>query len=158
MNLEYLPAQGILVNKVLIEFGEPRDMVRSKLDDKHKEDDLQIPFDNSEPVWQRRDVYTNFETGNNLFFLGYDDSNVLSEVEVHYCDQIKVLDVVFDFNSSLKSIALQLERYADITKQTIGEYFFTDLKLSIIDKSQLGGEGNTLGYFYCSSDVSHLEG
>jgi hypothetical protein len=82
---------------------------------------------------------------------------LLSEIEVHNCDVLKVNDFVFDFNDELDYVASELAKYSSVTKKGDGEYFFKDIKISIMDKSKMGDEGNTLGYFYCADDVTHLE-
>jgi hypothetical protein len=77
-------------------------------------------------------------------------------VEVHRCERIEVLGVPFSLDDDLDSIALILSEYSEISILSEGEIFFKDLKMVISDKRKMGGEGDTLGYFYCANDVSHL--
>lgn len=68
-----------------------------------------------------------------------------------------MFDVIFDFESELDWIAAKLSKYSTLTQKSDGEYFINDLHISIIDEMHMGGEEkNTLSYFYCASDVSHL--
>lgn len=106
-----------------------------------------------EPIYQRRDIYQNLNSTENLFFLGYDKEDLLTEIEVHQCSQIKILDIVFDFDFELDVIASLLSRIAPITAKSEGEYFFKSLKISLMDKRKIGGDDDsTLGYFYCASE------
>jgi hypothetical protein len=156
MNLQYIPGDSITIDEIRIEFKQERNYIRSRLGGNYKEDNQLLTLGGEETISQRRDIYTNLNFSENYFFLGYDDQDLFIELEIHYCDSIKVFDFLFDFNFPLSSIAAQLSKYSAITKQMEGEYFFQDLKLVIIDKRQMGDDGNTLGYFYCAFDVSHL--
>lgn len=159
MIIHYLPSEAIIIDGVMIKFNESRESVRSKLLGTYKEENqtIQMGASTIEVLHQRRDIYKNFNNTINFFFLGYDEHDFLNEIEVHQCDKITVLDISIYFNDDLNHIALQLETKSPISRKGEGEYFFKDLKISIMDKSQMGGEGNSLGYFYCASDVSHLE-
>lgn len=159
MILHYLLKNKILIDDVALEFNEARESVRMKLAGSYKADNqiMQIGSSDKQSMYQRRDIYQNLNSTENFFFLSYDKNDLLSELEVHQCDKIKVLDALFDFNDELDSIALELCRYSPINNQSEGEYFFKDLKIVIMDKTQMGGEGSTLGYFYCAADVTHLE-
>lgn len=158
MTVHYLPINKIIIDDVSLEFGESRSSVRQKLKYDHTEQNQVFNFDSSrETIYQRRDIYDIFDGSENFFFMGYDKNDFLCDIEVHRCDKIKVLSSVFDFNTELDNIASQLERYSPSIKQDKGEYFFKELKLVIVDKMEMGDEGTTLGYFYCASDISHLE-
>jgi len=159
MILHYLLKNKILIDDVALEFSEGRESVRMKLAGNYKADNQVIQMGSSEvkSIYQRRDIYQNSNSTENFFFLGYDKNDLLSEIEVHHCDKIKVLDTLFDFNDDLDSIASGLYRYSPISKHSEGEYFFKDLKIVIMDKTQMGGQGSTLGYFYCTSDATHIE-
>ena len=160
MIIFYLPPKKIFIDGVIIEFNEERKSIRSKLGTDYTEDNQVIQIGNSatDLTYQRRDIFKNLNSTENFFFLGYDENDLLSEVEVHYCDEIKVNDFVFGFNDELDFVASGLNNYSSTKKSGEGEYFFKEIKVSIMDKSQMGGEGSTLGYFYCAEDVTHLEG
>ena len=69
-----------------------------------------------------------------------------------------MFDFVFDFDDELDFIAIELSKYSPISMKRDGEYFFKGLHISIIDERHMGGEElSTISYFYCASDVSHLE-
>jgi hypothetical protein len=155
MIFNYYPTNKIVINEIALEFGLKRELVRSKLAENYKAEDEIIDLGSS-IIHKKRDVYQNISSTENLFFLGYNFDNSLRDVEVHHCNQIKVLDIIFDFDQSLDSIAVQLSKYSSKWKKNDGNYFFEDLKMVICDQDQMGGERNTLGYFYCSSDLTHL--
>ena len=76
---------------------------------------------------------------------------------MHDCDVIKVNDFTCGFNDELDYIASELAGHSQVQKNGEGEFFFPEIKVSIMDKSQVGEEGSTLGYFYCADDVRQLE-
>jgi len=159
MNFEYLPQGIVTIDGVSFKFGDTRELIREKLSELHKEDDKGVSFDDSDTgkkLFQRRDVYQDHKPEMSLFFLGYNKLDLLTEIEIHQCDQIKVINSSFSFDQDLDSIAVDLNNYSIGVKKGKGEYFFKDLGIVILDKEEMGGDGNTLGYFYCSSDVSHL--
>ena len=159
MILHYLLQNRILIDGIAFGFNEERDAVRLKLQGVYTPDDQIIHLGNSETesIYQRRDSYKDFNHTKNLFFLNYDTNDRLSEVEVHFCDQITVVSTLFDFNDNLDYIASIISEHSQKISHSDGEYFFKDLKIVIMDKQKMGGEGITLGYFYCASDVTHLE-
>lgn len=160
MIFRYFPPDGMFIDEVKLDFGIPRKLVRSKLEATYQEDDQMIAINdsNSEAIYQRRDLYQNFNGSEDFFILSYDQDDSLNEVEIHMCDKISVLDIAFDFDSPLDSIISDLAEYSSITEQGRGDYLLRDLKIVVMDKEQMGSEGNSLGYFYCASDISHLEG
>ncbi len=160
MILQYLPTDKIIIDGVLLEFYEDRDSIRPKIAASYKEDNQIIQFGDSdvESILQRRDIYQNINSSENFFFLGYDENDLLHEVEIHQWDKIKVFDVLFGFADELAFVAFDFSRYSPVSKKSEGEYFFKELKIVIMDQERMGGEGDSLGYFYCASDVKHLEG
>jgi hypothetical protein len=159
MFLHYLPTKEFIIDNVPLQFGAHRELVRAKLGGGHKEQNQIIPLSESvKPLVQRRDIYDNLNSKGDYFFLNYDENDLLNELEVHRCEKIQVFDFLFDFDDDLDLIALELSKYSPISKRGDGEYFFKDLCISIIDEMHMGGEDkSTISYFYCASDVSHLE-
>lgn len=159
MIIFYLPPKKISIDGIVIEFNEKRDLIRRKLGANYTEDNqvMQLGDSPMDAIYQRRDIFKNINSTENFFFLGYDKDDLLSEVEIHNCEKIIVNDFVFGFNDELDYVASELAKYSSVRKNGEGEYFFKDIKVSIMDKSQMGEEGSTLGYFYCAEDVTHLE-
>ncbi|MBX2923989.1 MAG: hypothetical protein KF746_17450 [Chitinophagaceae bacterium] len=160
MIIFYNPLRKIFIDETALEFGEKRESIRRKLGKKHIVDDqiLQIGDSDTDVIYQRRDIYQNLNATKNYFFLGYNENDLLSEVEIHNCDKIKVNDFVFNFNDDLTFIASGLSKYSSVIKYGDGEYLLSDIKVSLLDKSQMGEYGDHhLGYFYCAEDVTHLE-
>lgn len=160
MNINYLPPKTILINGIVIEFNEARNLIRKKLGEKYLEDNQVIQLGESpeDIIYQRRDIYESLSSVEDYFFLGYNKNDLLSEVEVHCCEKIMVNDFSFDFNDELTSITAGLNEYSSEKRLAGNEYFFKEIKVVVMDKNQMGGEGSTLGYFYCAEDVTHLEG
>ena len=157
MIFQYIPTRQIIIDGVVLEFLEQRDMVRKKLGVNYREDNQIIDLgDNASSISQRRDIYRNTNNSDNFFFLNYNQNDRLRDIEIHYCDKVKIFDIFFDFEENIDSIAAKLMRYSEYNERREGEYIFNDLKIVIMNKDQMGGEGNSLGYVYCTSDVTHL--
>lgn len=159
MILNYIPKKKILIDTASIYFGENRESVRNKIEETFKEDNQIIETGtlNLDNIYIRRDIYEYMDSTESYFFLSYDNDDLLIEIEVHKCTQIKVLDIIFDFNTNLNSITSQLSKYSIVENKSKGEIFLKDINILLMDKEHMGGAGNTLGYFYCASDVSHLK-
>lgn len=158
MIFQYVPTKQIIIDRVVLEFLEQRDLVRKRLGVNYREDNQIIDLgDDVSPVSQRRDIYQNINDSDNFFFLNYDQNDRLRDIEIHYCNKVRVFDIFFDFEEDIDSVATKLMRYSEYNKQSEGEYLFIDLKIVIVNKDQMGGEGNSIGYVYCSSDITHLE-
>jgi hypothetical protein len=160
MILTIQPPSNFSINTFSFSFNESRKSIRSKGMVIEKVDDQVIVLDKNDPsktIYQRRDIYKNINMSTNFFFFGYDKEDLLQELEIHLFDQIKIFDIVFSFDTSIDFIAKKLERYSSDIVEKSGEYLFKDIKLLIQNKNAMGGEGNTLGYLYWSSDISHLD-
>lgn len=158
MHFQYFPTNKIIIDGVALEFLDQRNRVREKIGTDYKEDNQVIDLgDDVAPILQRRDIYEDINSSECFFFLIYDKDDLLREVEVHHCDDIQVFDALFSFNEGLDAIANKLMKYSDNNKESEGEYLFRDLKIVITSKEQMGGDGNSLGYFYCTIDITHLE-
>jgi hypothetical protein len=114
---------------------------------------------------QKRDIYQNYLVTrerkpweiDNLFFLGYDKNNLLSEVDVHAGLQIIVLDATITFEQNLSDILEKLRNISpEIMQSGDGEFLFKELNLIVSYEWAIGGEGDNLGYFYCAANVDHL--
>jgi hypothetical protein len=157
MILNYVPKEKITINDAVLNFFEHRDFIRAKLPKTYKEDNQLVEFGQQyESILVRRDIYQGRDTSDYLFFLDYDKDDLFAEIEVIKCEKIVVLDISFDFNDELDEIALKFEKYSDLTILSDGEYFFKDLRIVLSNKWKRGGEGSTIGYFYCAHDISHI--
>lgn len=159
MILRYFPTKEFSIDDVSLQFGMHREVVRVKLGGSHQEKNTVVSLgDSVEPLVQRRDIYNKLDSTGDFFFLNYDKKDLLKELEVHDCEKIQVFDFLFDFNTELDVIAIELSKFSPITIKKDGEVFFKGLHISIIDKMRMGGEEDTtLGYFYCAADISHLD-
>lgn len=159
MKVIYIPNEKILIDDITIMFGETRQSIRDKLQAKYKVDDQIIDLNDPDEdlIYQRRDIYENIHGTVNFFFLSYTQNDHLNEIEVHYCEYVTISGIEFSFNDNLNDIVEQLATQSNMVKKDQGDYFFPSLKLSLWDKQRVGGEGETLGYVYFASDVSHLE-
>ena len=156
--LEYTPDIGIKLNSKTINWLTDRDAVRKLIDLPFEEQDRVIDLSENQSVQCRRDVYENINAEDNYIFFNYNIDNELTEVEVHWGVDITVKDVMLNFNSNIKSNVNALKKLTDNFKEIEpGNFLFPDLKLTIADNNSLGGEDHNLGYFYASTDISHLE-
>jgi len=163
MDIEYLPNKGFILNSVKIEWNNERNSVREKIGNKHKEDDKIIDvaqfFDGDESmnIHQKRDVYENLNSKNDMLFLNYDKDNKLKELEVHSGFGILIDNIRLDFRNEISGFIKQFQKngieYSETEK---GNYLLPKLKITIADNESMGGDGNGLSYFYATSDISHL--
>jgi hypothetical protein len=158
MTIIYLPMNTISIDGFSIMFKEKRELVRAKLGKEYAEDNQIISISESQQdeIHIRRDIFTDSKSNKYFFFLGYDKEDLLSDMEVHRCEKIIVNEFAFGFDDDLDFIASKLASYSSVKKRGKGEYFFEDIRVSILDESQMGGEGDSLAYFYCAENVTHL--
>jgi hypothetical protein len=158
ITLTYQPDEGVFIDDRSFLWGSNRQQVRKLLNNKFEIDDNVIDLgDSTQKLIQRRDIYKNYQDQDNFFFLNFDESEQLTEVEVHHGLIINVAGVIIDFSMDIEKAADLLDTISSGTKRfSDGTYFFKDLKLTIASSDAMGGDGNALSYFYCSKDVSHL--
>src|SRR5690606_11141824 len=163
MDIEYLPNEGFILNSIKIEWNDERNSVREKIGNKHKEDDKTIDvaqfFDGDESmnIHQKRDVYENLNSKNDMLFLNYDKDNKLRELEIHSGFNILIDNIRLDFGNEISDFINQFQKngieYSETEK---GNYLLPKLKITIADSESMGGNGTGLSYFYATSDISHL--
>jgi hypothetical protein len=152
--ISYVPDKGIVLDGKSLLWNTDREIVRKLLNNSHKPSDDFISGINMN---QRRDIYNNYGGQDNFFFLNYDETNNLSEIEVHFGFQIVVNNITFSFDQDIFKIVTLLKQISSFHKILgDGEYLFVDLKMSISGAESMGGDGNTLSYFYCSKNIDHL--
>ena len=155
--LKYIPDIGFSLNSVQINWLTTRDNVRKLINIPFKEMDSTIDLGDNRTIESKRDVYQNINGGDNYFFLNYNADNVLTEIEVHSGVDIFVNGVALNFKSHIQNNVNALKKLTDNFKEIEpGNYLFSDLKLAIADDESCGGDGHDLGYFYASTDVTHL--
>jgi hypothetical protein len=156
-----LSKTGVLsFDDTILKFGDTRSEIRLKLvSHKYTEENEVIDLSTSiqELVMEeRKDIYEECTCEMDFFTLKYNKEDLLNEVEVHYVERIKVEESEFTFNEDIDTIATILSSTDDEIEKREGEYIFRGLKAVIWNREKIGSEGNELGYFYCSSDISHL--
>ena len=65
----------------------------------------------------------------------YNPGNLLRDLEVHHCDQVRINDVAF--NDDLDEVAEKLKTYSLNWKKNDGEYFFEELKMVLSNYEQM---------------------
>jgi|Wag4MinimDraft_19_1082662.scaffolds.fasta_scaffold00947_5 hypothetical protein len=164
MRLEYVPGTGFIFDGRKVEWGTDRDLVRGVLGVSFEEEnrmvDLSEYFEEGEryTVEQRRDFYHSEEKAYN-FYLNYDDTDRLSELEVHSGLLISVNEMELQFESDINPILVMMN---DSGEQGIeleeGNYLFRELRMTVASSAATGGEGSGLAYFYAAESVEHLLG
>lgn len=164
MRLEYVPGSGFIFDGRQVVWGTDRDLVRGTLGVSFEEEnrmvDLSEYFEDGEryTIEQRRDFYHSEERSYS-FYLNYDDTDRLSELEVHSGLLISVNEMELQFESDIYPI---LDKMHDAGEQGIeleeGNYLFQELKMTVASSAATGGEGSGLAYFYAAESVEHLFG
>lgn len=163
MTLEYIPTSGFIFESFEFDWLTPREVIRAKLQNTHKDDDKVIELaqyfdgDESHNIHQFRDIYENYNSPKNYFFFTYDAKGFLIEVEVHWGIRIKIYDQYLDFEAPLAAIVDRLSLYDNSVRETEeGNYFFSKLKMTVATGESMGGDGDGLSYFYAGKNVDHL--
>ena len=161
----YTPDTGFTLGDRSINWGMSREEVRGILQAEFEESntttDMSFLYGGSHvnDIEQRQDIYQDYGEGENNFVLGYDEQDSLTDLEIHYGADIQVKGKKINFDLSFEEAVGDLKTVSsDFEEMAEGEYLFRDLKISVMDEEMMGGEGNKLGYFYCSNDISHFEG
>jgi hypothetical protein len=146
LTLKYVPDFGVYLNDLEFRWGTERAAARRLLQNSHSHFGV-----------QRKDVYEKHLIQNNLFDLSYNRNDLLIEVEVHHGLEIIVANTCLSFENDIADVISKLEKISCAPVQIGHEQFlFKDLKLTIATAYAMGGDGNRLAYFYCSSSVQHL--
>ena len=154
IEITYKTSESISINNIQLNWGSARDKNRDRLNNKHKAADL---FIEEIQMQQNRDIYENYLNLENYFFLNYDNNNLLQDAEIHNGASIKISSCQFNMYDDVSNVLDKLKLISDNIKiLTEGEYFFPDLKLTVSNAEAMGGEGNSLSYFYCSDNIDHL--
>jgi len=163
--LTYLPDKGFTINDRFLSWGLDRTIVREMLGGNFKDSDHTTDLSNYHngnhefDIIQRRDIYKNYNDCNNFFFLKYNSEHSLMELEISDGFIIEIHDTKIRFNITIAEAVLSLRTLSDkYTELSEGEYLFADLKLVVASSEAMGGGGDTVSYFYCSSDITHLLG
>lgn len=163
MNIEYLINEGFIFNSIKIEWNNDRNSVREKFKNKHKEADKIIEiahfFEGNENmnIHQKRDIYENLNSKNDILFLNYDKDDKLRELEVHSGFDILINNIQLVFGNEISDFLNQFQKigieYSETEKDS---YLLPKLKMTIADSESMGGNGTGLSYFYASYEISHL--
>lgn len=163
MTIEYIPASGFVIDSFSFNWSAPRELIREKLHQKHKEDNQVIEAaeffdgDESKNIHQYRDIYENYNSANNYFFLNYDENGLLSEVEIHWGITIRIYEQTLVFETPIETILENLSLYDNTLHETEeGFYLLPKLKISLATNEGMGGDGNGLSYFYAGKNIDHL--
>ena len=153
MILECVPLKEIIINKIRLPFGIPRELVRAKLAAAYEEQNEEILLEDvNHPIFLRRDLYNQLQANDSYFFLNYNQNDLLVELEVHHCKKIRLFDMEFGFMDEAELIASELSHHADVTDEKEGYWHFGGIRVHLMDEKQMGEEGNSnLGYFCCAA-------
>lgn len=165
MQIEYIQNKGIVLDENEFFWNEKRSIIRNYLENKHREDDRIITidayFEGEEPTMinQKRDVYQNFHSIENLFFISYNENDELIEFEFHTDIDVQIGKINIKSGQELNEIINKFETNSHkVFEIEEGNYLIPSLKISLMDDEYMGGDNeNTLSYFYVAKDISHLE-
>ena len=157
ITLTYQPDKSISFGELLLPWGVDRQKIRILLNGNYEINDSVIELnqynngETSQNIVQRRDIYKNYLSQDNFFFLNFDENDKLQDIEIHHGLVINIGTIIVSFEMDIEKVA-DLINGISSSKRKIseGEYLFEDLKLAIASSEAMGGEGNELSYFYCS--------
>lgn len=163
--LTYQVNKGIFIKEenIFLHWNIDRNLTRALFNHKFEASDNILDLsaynngDSSQNIIQRRDIYESYQNQNNLFFLNFDKSDHLTEIEIHYGFNINIENIIIDFSMDIELIVNLLSNISsNKIELSAEEYFFKDLKLIIASGNAMGGNDKNLSYFYCGNDLSHL--
>ncbi|WP_343533944.1 hypothetical protein [Pedobacter sp.] len=163
MTIDYSPKSGFSIDKISIKWSESREVVREKLNQKHKEDDKIIELaqffdgDKSYDINQLRDIYESSNLSKSYFFLNYDKNGGLSELEIHGGAKIMLHGIILEFEMPIEIVLDKLSVFNEAYEANAGNYLFPNLNISISTDEAMGGEGKRLSYFYAAKDIQDLK-
>lgn len=165
MQIEYIPNKGIIVNGNEIYWNESRSTIRPYLENKHREDNQNFTLDSYfegdeiKIINLRRDIYKDFYSDENLFFLNYNENDEFIEFEFHSDIDIQIEKINLNSKQGLEEIVNKFKINSHkVFEIEPGNYLIPSLKISLMNDEYVGGDkGNTLSYFYVAQDISHLE-
>ena len=163
MTIDYFPKSGFSINDVSIKWSENREVIREKLNQKHKEDDNIIELsqffdgDKSQDIHQFRDIYEDYDLSKGYFFLNYDENGSLFELEIHGGVKITLNGILLEFEMPIEIVLDKLSVFNEVYEATAGNYLFPNLYMSISTNEAMGGVGKGLSYFYAARDIQHLK-
>ncbi|MBE0392207.1 hypothetical protein HNQ02_003152 [Flavobacterium sp. 7E] len=165
MQIEYIQNKGIILGGNELFWNEKRSIIRNHLENKHQEDDriftMDAYFEDEEPkiINQKRDVYENFNSVENLFFIIYNENDEFIEFEFHTDIDVQIEKINIKSGQELTEIINKFEKNSHkVFEIEEGNYLIPSLKISLMDDEYMGGNNeNTLSYFYVAKDISHLE-
>lgn len=147
-----------------MKWGLERNVIQRLLGNSHTSDDQIIDLsshfngDTKHNIHQRRDIFKYFKNASCLFFLNYDGDNLLFDIEIHNGVDIKLKHITISFDDDINLVLKNIKSISESFRElNNGNYFFKDLNLVVADEESMGGDGNNLGYFYCSINTEHLE-
>lgn len=163
VKLDYNTDTGFVLDSIVINWGDDRELIREKLNNQHKCDDRTIELaqffdgDESQIIEQRRDIYKNYNGQENYFFFNYDLDGQIKEIEFHWGIEIMINNIALRFGEQITTI---VDRLADIDNKykqiEEGNYLFPTLKMTISDSEHSGGDGHGFACFYASENIDHL--
>lgn len=158
MIFQYTVPGKFLLDRIPLQFGLSRDLVRAKLGGGHEAQNEEISLGDGDPaIVRRRDIYNRLDSTGAHFFLCYNSQDLLTEVEIRRCKRIKIFGLEFNFRDEAELIAEELSGHSPLVRKSDGEYFFPELQLMLIDEKHMGGwDSNMLDCFYYAADTSHL--
>ncbi|MEC3907833.1 hypothetical protein VOI54_12460 [Tamlana sp. 2201CG12-4] len=155
---EYYPDKGIKIDGLTLNWKENRTDNRKKLKNSHTAKDKTFDIgDGKTLIISRKDIYKNYNSKENYFFLKYDENDKLQELEVHIGATIKIIDFTIGFDQPLSNFIDELKDHKiEVTEMDRGNYLIPDYKMTMADDEHMGGNGFGLSYFYATDDISHL--
>ena len=156
MEIKCLINEGFDFEGKIIRWNEKRELIRKKLGSKYDVQDSEFEGVDGKVIYSRRDVYTNYNNGDNYFFLNYSKSSELIEVEFHWGIKIAIGNNIFEFDQDVPGIVERLSKEGyKVLEVNSGSYIVPDIRVTFMDANNIGSDGRGLSYFYSGKDISH---
>ena len=146
---QFIPDKGIQCDDVEIFFGMDRWEIRIKLNNEHE-------FNYSR--FETEDSYQEYQNSGTWFRLGYNDNNLLQEIEFLEGRLSMSKIIILGSRQSLQSILKNFskEGFSFYKLEYDNGWLCEALKCTLASAQEMGGDSDECSYFYVSADISHL--
>lgn len=163
MEIIHIPAVGIELAGRLVRWGTSRQALRQFLgapsDGVDVVHDISRYLPGAEDIDERKDIYREYIGRAVSFTALYDREDAFREFELHEADQIQVGEIAISFKTAVPDLAVEIENKGYALTELEGSkenILINSLLTNFASARYLGGDGDLVGYVYCSESIDHL--
>lgn len=163
MKIIHKPNVGIELAGKLVPWGAARQDLRESwgapTEERNIVHNISKYLPGEDDIVERKDIYQDYMNQSVSFAASYDKDDIFSEFELHQADQITIADIEISFNIAVQDLVSELEKKGyELTRleESSENILIASLLTNFVSSRHLGGDGDCVGYVYCSSNTNHL--